>query len=100
MGIVPGVSIHDELGILIENGFTPYEALAAGTVVASKVVKRMNGQDGFGTISPGKRADLILLEQNPLGDVANTRKIRGVMASGRWYDQKEIAEMLSQKKRK
>ena len=96
MGIVPGFSIHDELRILVENGFTPYEAIAAGTVVASKIVKRMNGRDDFGTIVPGKRADLILLQQNPLEDVANARKIRGVMAAGRWYDQKTIAEMLDQ----
>jgi imidazolonepropionase-like amidohydrolase len=56
----------------------------------------MNGRDDFGTIVPGKRADLILLQQNPLEDVANARKIRGVMAAGRWYDQKAIAEMLDQ----
>ena len=96
MGAVPGFSLHDELRILVENGFTPYEALATGTVVASKIVKRMNGRDDFGTITPGKRADLILLQQNPLEDVANARKIRGVMAAGRWYDQKAIAEMLDQ----
>ena len=94
MGVVPGFSIHDELSILVDNGFTPYEAIASGTVVASKVVKRMNGRDDFGTIVPGKRADLILLQQNPLEDVANTRKISGVMAAGRWYDQKAITEML------
>ncbi|MBW2175647.1 MAG: amidohydrolase family protein [Deltaproteobacteria bacterium] len=86
MGIVPGFSIHDELRILVENGFTPYEAIAAGTVVASGIVKRMNGQDDFGTIVPGKRADLILLQKNPLEDVANVRKISGVMAAGQWYD--------------
>ena len=96
MGIVPGFSIHDELRILVENGFTPYEAIAAGTVVASKIVKRMNGRDDFGTIVPGKRADLILIQQNPLEDVANARKILGVMAAGRWYDQKAITEMLDQ----
>ena len=94
MGIVPGFSVHDELRILVENGFTPYEALAAGTVVASRIVQRMTGKDDFGTIAPGKRADLILLQQNPLDDVANARKITGVMAAGRWYDQKAIAEML------
>ncbi len=95
MGIVPGFSLHDELEILVENGFTPYEAIAAGTSVASKVVKRMNGQDNFGVILPGKRADLILLTQNPLEDVANTRKISGVMAAGRWYDQKALATMIT-----
>lgn len=96
MGIVPGFSIHDELGILVENGFSPYEAIATGTVTASKIVKRMNGQDDFGTIAPGKRADLILVEQNPLEDVANARKIRGVMAAGRWYDQETLSKMLLQ----
>ncbi|BBO78511.1 amidohydrolase [Desulfosarcina widdelii] len=95
MGIVPGFSLHDELKILVENGFTPYEALASGTVVASEIVQRMNGRDAFGTIVPGKRADLLLLKENPLEDVANARKILGVMAAGRWYDQKAISEMLA-----
>jgi hypothetical protein len=94
MGIVPGFSLHDELEILVENGFTPYEAIAAGTIVASKVVARMSGQDNFGAILPGKRADLVLLKQNPLEDVANTRKISGVMAAGRWYDGETLAGFL------
>ena len=94
MGAVPGFSLHDELRILVESGFTPYEALYAGTVVASKVVQRMNGRDEFGTIKPGKRADLLLLAQNPLDDVSHTRKILGVMAAGKWYDQKSIVAML------
>mgnify|MGYP001821390821 CR=1 FL=1 len=94
MGIVPGFSLHDELEILVENGFSPYEAIAAGTTVASKVVARMKGQDSFGVILPGKRADLILLKQNPLKDVSNTRKIRGVMAAGRWYDEEALAGFL------
>ena len=95
MGLVPGFSVHEELRVLTRNGFTPYEAIAAGTSVASKVVGRMNGQDDFGTILPGKRADLLLVEQNPLEDVANTRKIGGVMAAGKWYDRKALASMIS-----
>jgi hypothetical protein len=71
-----------------------YEAIAAGTIVASKVVARMKGQDEFGVILPGKRADLILLKQNPLKDVSNTRKISGVMAAGRWYDEEALAGFL------
>ena len=94
MGVVPGFSIHDELRILVENGFSPYEAIATGTVNASKVVKRMIGKDEFGIIAPGKRADLLLVSQNPLEDVANVRKIVGVMAAGRWYDQEALAKML------
>ena len=100
MGIVPGFSLHDELKILTENGFTPYEALAAGTVVASQIVRRMKRKDDFGTIEAGKRADLIQLKENPLEDVANIRKILGVMAAGRWYDQEALAEMLLHKRQK
>jgi len=54
----------------------------------------MNGKDDFGTIAPGKRADLVLLQQNPLEDVANARRISGVMAAGRWYDHMALAQML------
>ena len=49
----------------------PHEALAAGTVVASTIVQKMTGQDVFGTVAPGKRADLLLLGKNPLEDVTN-----------------------------
>jgi len=94
MGIVPGFSLHDELELLVDNGFTPYEAIAAGTVVASDIVERMIGKNAFGSVVPGKRADLVLLQQNPLEDIANTRKISGVMAAGRWYDQKDLAAFL------
>ena len=97
MGIVPGFSLHDELRILVENGFTPYEALASGTSVSSKIVQRMNGKDDFGTIEQGKRADLLLLAKNPLDDIANARNVLGVMAAGRWYDQEALAEMLVKK---
>jgi hypothetical protein len=95
MGIVPGFSIHDELRILTENGFTPYEAIAAGTINASKVVKAMIGVDDFGTIEEGKRADLILVNENPLEDVANIKDLRGVMAAGRWYEKAALQKMIT-----
>jgi len=98
MGIVPGFSIHDELRILIENGFSPYEAIAAGTVNASKVIQAMTGADDFGTIEVGKRADLLLVEENPLGNVANIKNLRGVMAAGRWYSKAKLQEMIALKK--
>ena len=98
MGIVPGFSIHDELRILIENGFSPYEAIAAGTVNASKVMQAMTGADDFGTIEVGKRADLILVEENPLGNVANIKNLRGVMAAGRWHSKEKLQEMIALKK--
>ena len=87
-------TIHDELRILIENGFTPYEAIATGAVNASKVVEAMIGEDAFGTIEVGKRADLILVNGNPLENVANVKNIQGVMAAGRWYS-KEALELMT-----
>jgi len=98
MGIVPGFSIHDELRILIENGFSPYEAIAAGTVNASKVIQAMTGADDFGTIEVGKRADLLLVEENPLDNVARIKNLRGVMAAGHWYSKAKLLEMIALKK--
>jgi hypothetical protein len=94
MGIVPGFSIHEELRILTDNGFSPYEAIQTATVNASKVVSKMIGKDDFGTIELSKRADFILLEENPLDDVANIKNRLGVMAAGRWHGAKEIQKMI------
>jgi hypothetical protein len=94
MGLVPGFSIHDELRILTENGFTPYEAIKMGTVNAAKVIEDMNGNGDFGTIEVGQRADLILVNDNPLEEAANIKNILGVMASGRWYDKTMLQNFI------
>jgi len=94
MGIVPGYSIHDELRILIDNGFSPFEAIAAGTVNASIIVDKMTGDGDFGTIEMGKRADLILVRDNPLEDIITIKEPLGVMAAGRWYAQETLAELI------
>ncbi|MEA1977906.1 MAG: amidohydrolase family protein, partial [Chloroflexota bacterium] len=95
MAIIPGFSIHDELRILVENGFSPYEAIATGTVNAAEVIEVMVGDGNFGTIEVGKRADLILVKNNPLEDVANIKDIRGVMAAGRWYSEEALDRMIA-----
>ena len=95
MGIVPGFSIHDELRILVENGFTPYEAIATGTVNASTVAAAMTGKDEFGTIEVGKRADFILVNRNPFEDAAHIKDHRGVMAAGEWYDAAYLQAAIS-----
>jgi len=76
VGTVPGFSIHDELQILIECGFSPYEAIATGTVNAAKVVENMTGKNTFGSVEIGKRADLLLITNNPLNDVKNIKALK------------------------
>ncbi len=94
IGIVPGFSVHDELRILVENGFSPYEALLTGAVNAAKVVERMTGEGDFGTIQIGKRADLILVSGNPLEDITTTKAPLGVMASGNWFTAVQLSELI------
>ncbi len=94
IGIVPGFSVHDELRILVENGFTPYEALLTGTVNAARVVEKMTGVGNFGTIEVGNRADLILVRGNPLEDISVIREPLGVMAAGRWFSAEHLSELI------
>lgn len=90
---IPGFSIHDELEMLVEAGLTPYEAFTAGTRNAALAL----GQpDEFGTVTPGKRADLLLLTANPLEDVSAVRERAGVMVRGRWFTEAELQEMLEE----
>jgi hypothetical protein len=94
-GVVPGYALHDELRNLVEAGLTPYEALVAGTRNAATYL----GKDDFGTVEVGKRADLVLLEANPLDDIKNTQRITGVMARGRWFGEADLRNLLSRSAR-
>jgi imidazolonepropionase-like amidohydrolase len=80
---VPGFSLHRELLRMREAGMSPYEILKSGTVNVGEYFRK---QDPFGTIAPLQRADLVLLDANPLADIANVARIRGVMVRGRWLD--------------
>jgi len=95
MGLVPGYSVHDELQLLIQNGFTPYEAIKTATVNAANVVESMIGKGDFGTIEVGKRADLILIGGNPFDDIENLSSPKGVMACGRWYGGAALQKMVA-----
>ncbi len=91
-GVVAGFSLHDELELLVGAGLTPEEALASATRLPSVWL----GVDGDrGTIEVGKRADLVLLDADPLTDVANTRKIAGVFLSGKWVARARLSAMLA-----
>jgi imidazolonepropionase-like amidohydrolase len=89
--VMPGSSLRDELKNFVEAGLTPWEALAASTRDAARFADQL---DGRGTVEPGQRADLLLLDANPLQDVANVGKLAGVMARGRWFPRDELTRML------
>ncbi|MEM7203854.1 MAG: alpha/beta fold hydrolase [Planctomycetota bacterium] len=91
--IQPGASLHDELGLFVtELGMAPAEALAAATRGASALL----GVDAeFGILRPGARADLVLLEADPLADIGHVKAVHGVMAAGRWYGQQARAALLT-----
>lgn len=79
--VVPGLGTIEEIRLFVEAGLTPEQALAAATREAARFL----GQEKeFGTIAPGLRADLLLLEANPLEDVAHLDRRIGVMVRGRW----------------
>lgn len=88
---VPGFSAHRELGALVAAGLTPWQALRTGTVNVAKFL----GEEGrSGVVRVGARADLLLLDANPLQDIANSLRINGVMLNGRWIGPEERSRML------
>jgi len=89
-GVVPGFSLHDELKLLVAAGLTPYEALRTATANPSEFL----GRDESGLVTVGARADLLLLEANPLDDVANAARRVGVMVRGRWLAESEVGALL------
>ncbi|HEX7707355.1 MAG TPA: amidohydrolase family protein [Thermoanaerobaculia bacterium] len=88
---VPGFSLHRELLVMRDAGMSPWAILHSGSVNVGHYFEK---QDAFGTIEPGKRADLVLLHANPLLDIANVAKIEGVMVRGRWLSRAELDEGL------
>jgi imidazolonepropionase-like amidohydrolase len=95
IGVIEGFATHDDLRLLTEFGFTPFEALKTATVNAAYVVEKMAGENDFGTIEVGKRADLILISGNPLEDINNAQEILDVMVRGKWYPAEELDAMIA-----
>lgn len=79
----PGFGLHEELSLLVRGGMSTFDVLRAATYEPARYFEKL---DSIGTIEPGRVADLVLLEANPLTNIANTRKIFGVVANGRWFD--------------
>jgi hypothetical protein len=88
--VLPGFSLHDELALLVDAGLEPLAAIQAATRDAAHAV----GRDDLGTIEPGKLADLVLLNADPLADIANTTRIGAVVANGRLLDQPTLGRLL------
>jgi imidazolonepropionase-like amidohydrolase len=89
---VPGVAIHRELALIVKAGLSPYQALETGT---RNVAAYFGIAKEAGTIERGKRADLVVLDANPLDDIANSEKRFGVMTNGRWLPRAQIDKELA-----
>lgn len=82
--VFTGSSLHDELGMLVQAGLSPIEALQSATIDAAKF---SGNEHELGSIQVGKKADMILLAANPLTDINNTRSIVGVVFNGSYFDE-------------
>ena len=96
--LVYGWTLHRELANLVDAGLTPYQALLAATRTPAEYLSLLRGGSAAdraaGTIETGKRADLVLLDANPLERIANTTRIRGVMVRGRWLSREWLDREL------
>ena len=90
--VVPGFSLHDELREMVAAGLTPYESLRTATANPAEFLRT----DNFGTVGVGKRADLILVNGDPLKDINNASRRAGVMVQGRWFTEEELKKMLNE----
>jgi imidazolonepropionase-like amidohydrolase len=90
-GMVPGFSLHDEFAALARAGMSNRQVLEATTRLPAEWLGTIGDR---GTIEAGKRADLVLLDANPLDDIANTRRIAAVIVSGRLLPRAELDERL------
>jgi imidazolonepropionase-like amidohydrolase len=89
--VVPGFSLPLELRNFVDAGLSPFEAIRAGTSGAAEF---MHAEAEFGTVTAGRRADLVLVAGNPLEDISNVNKRVGIMLRGRWYSQAELMSEL------
>jgi len=84
---VPGYSLHREIELYVQAGFSPMEAIQAATIVPARA---MGLDKESGTVETGKRGDLILIDGNPLEDIRNTRNVEYVITNGTMYHSAEL----------
>jgi hypothetical protein len=94
---VPGYALHHELRLMAQAGLTPFQVLKSGTANVGRYTREVLGKnDPFGTVAQGQRADLVLLDANPLADIDNISRRAGVMVRGRWFTADELSRGLAQ----
>ena len=93
-GMLPGVSLHDDLDELESSGLTRFQALSTATRVPGEFIARTKGGEPFGIVAPGYWANLILSKDNPLAGLSTLRTPMGVMVDGRWRDADALAALL------
>jgi imidazolonepropionase-like amidohydrolase len=89
--VYPGFALHKELELLVEAGLSPADALRAATIWPAEF---LGMSDSIGSIATGKRADLLLLDGNPLSDISQTQRIRAVVLDGRLLLRADLDRLL------
>ncbi len=87
----PGPSLHAELALYVAEGLSPLEALQSATLNPAKMLR---ATDSLGTVAPGKLADLVLLDADPIADITHTTAIHAVIANGRYFDRAALDRLL------
>jgi len=90
---IPGFSVHDELSMLVQAGLTPLQALQTATLNPAVV---LNATKDYGSVEAGKIADLVLLDANPLEDIANVDRISAVVLRGKLFGRADLDRLLRQ----
>jgi imidazolonepropionase-like amidohydrolase len=93
--MIAGFCAHDELALMVAAGMSPQAALQTATINPARYLGR---EATLGTIAAGKTADLVMLDGNPLQDIANVRRIRAVVTAGRFLDRAALDRLLAQAK--
>jgi len=94
--VTPGISLHLELQRFVAAGLTPLQALQTATINPARFLGK---SADFGSVEPGRIADLLILRANPLENIANTRAIAGVVADGKYWSQVEIDQLRARLRR-
>ena len=92
IGTLHGPSIFRELRLMVDAGLTPREVLASATAGGARVMGR---EKDLGAVAPGKLADLLILDRDPLADVANLEAIHRVVKGGRVFTPEELARVAA-----